>query len=79
MPNQPQKWGLKVWYLACSVSKYEWNFEFYCGRQDPPPQQAPHLVPPLVLLMVHLPITPHVPRGESKLAHNVVLRMLEGL
>lgn len=38
IPNKPQKWGLKVWCLACSVSKYVWNFEFYCGRQDPPPQ-----------------------------------------
>jgi hypothetical protein len=74
LPNKPQKWGLKVWCLACSVSKYVWNFEFYCGKQDPPSQQAPDLVPPIVP-----PLVPHVPQGESKLAHNVVLRMLEGL
>ena len=22
MPKKPQKWGLKVWCLACSISKY---------------------------------------------------------
>lgn len=40
MPKKPQKWGLKVWCLACSVSKYVWSFEIYCGKEDvvvPPP------------------------------------------
>jgi hypothetical protein len=35
MPNKPLKWGLKVWCLACSVSKYVWNFDFYCGKNAP--------------------------------------------
>ena len=34
MPNKLQKWGLKVWCLACSTSKYVWNFEVYCGKEN---------------------------------------------
>ena len=47
MPKKPQNWGLKVWCLAYSISKYIWNFEFYCGkdnnvaRQEPIPVAAP--------------------------------------
>jgi hypothetical protein len=33
MPNKPLKWGLKVWCLAYSDSKYVWNFDFYCGKK----------------------------------------------
>jgi hypothetical protein len=34
MPQKPQKWGIKVWCLACSVSKYVWNFSIYCGKSQ---------------------------------------------
>jgi len=30
MPKKPQKWGIKVWCLANSTSKYVFNFEIYC-------------------------------------------------
>jgi hypothetical protein len=29
MPHKPQKWSIKVWYLACSVTKFVWNFAIY--------------------------------------------------
>jgi hypothetical protein len=32
MPNKPKKWGVKVWCLANSKSKYVYNFEIYCGK-----------------------------------------------
>jgi hypothetical protein len=34
MPQKPQKWGIKVWYLACSVTKFVWNFAIYCGKEE---------------------------------------------
>jgi hypothetical protein len=27
------KMGIKVWYLACSVTKSVWNFAVYCGKE----------------------------------------------
>jgi hypothetical protein len=65
MPKKPQKWGLKVWCVACSISKFVWNFEIYCGKENgiiPPPLVQPQ---PMV--------------GDARLAHNVVLRLLDGL
>jgi hypothetical protein len=34
MPQKPQKWSIKVWYLACSVIKFVWNFAIYCGKEE---------------------------------------------
>ena len=34
MPNKPEKWGIKVWCVADSISKFVYNFEIYC-RKDP--------------------------------------------
>lgn len=31
MPKKPQKWGLKIWCLADSVTRYVSNFDVYCG------------------------------------------------
>jgi uncharacterized protein YjaG (DUF416 family) len=30
MLQKPQKWGIKIWYMACSVTKFMWNFTVYC-------------------------------------------------
>jgi hypothetical protein len=41
MPNKPEKWGVKVWYLADSKSKFVYNFEIYCGKNaNGPKRQA---------------------------------------
>ena len=32
MSVHAQKWGIKIWYLANSTSKYVYNFDIYCGR-----------------------------------------------
>jgi hypothetical protein len=34
MPQKPQKWSIKVWCLACSVTKFVWNFTIYCGKEE---------------------------------------------
>jgi hypothetical protein len=34
MPKKPQKWVIKVWCLADSVSKYVYNFDIYCGKVE---------------------------------------------
>jgi hypothetical protein len=34
LPNKPCQWGIKVLYLADSTTKYVYNFEIYCGRND---------------------------------------------
>jgi len=31
MPNKPEKWRLKIWCLANSVSRFVSNFDVYCG------------------------------------------------
>jgi hypothetical protein len=42
MPNKPEKWGVKVWCLADSKSKFVYDFEIYCGKNaDGPERQAP--------------------------------------
>jgi hypothetical protein len=32
MPKKPEKWGIKFWVLADSVSKFIFCFEIYCGK-----------------------------------------------
>jgi hypothetical protein len=32
MPKKPEKWGIKFWVLADSVSKFIYCFEIYCGK-----------------------------------------------
>jgi hypothetical protein len=32
MPKRPEKWGIKFWVLADSVSKFIYCFEIYCGK-----------------------------------------------
>ena len=32
MPKKSCKWGIRIWCLANSVSKYVYNFDVYCGR-----------------------------------------------
>jgi hypothetical protein len=34
MPKKPQKWRIKIWCLAVSVSKYVYNFDIYCGKVE---------------------------------------------
>jgi hypothetical protein len=62
LPMKPCKWGIKVWCLADSSTKFVYNFDIYCGRNQ---------------------VGPDVPRpiqhGEASVAHNVVLKMVEGL
>lgn len=31
MPKKPTKWGIKVWCLTDSTSRYVWTFDVYCG------------------------------------------------
>jgi hypothetical protein len=32
--QKPQKWGIKIWCMACSLTKYVWNFAVYCGKNE---------------------------------------------
>ena len=32
MPMKREKWGVKLWVLAESITKYVYNFEVYCGK-----------------------------------------------
>jgi hypothetical protein len=32
MPKKPEKWGIKIWVLADSASKFIYFFEIYCGK-----------------------------------------------
>lgn len=32
MPQKPQKLGIKIWQLVCSITKFVWNFEIHCGK-----------------------------------------------
>jgi hypothetical protein len=32
MPKKPEKWGIKFWVLADSMSKFIYCFEIYCGK-----------------------------------------------
>ena len=54
MPNKSQKWGLKVWCLTSSFSKFIWNFEMYCGKEN-------------IIQNNHVdPIPPSVPQAQQK-------------
>ena len=57
-----------MWCLACSVLKYIWNFEIYCGKENGIPPQSPwrmHESEPTI--------------GDARLAHNVVMQLVDGL
>jgi hypothetical protein len=68
MPNKPQKWGIKIWCLADSISKYVYNFEIYCskieniGRGDVPVEHGDGSMAQSVVLklMVGLECKGHV-------------------
>jgi hypothetical protein len=64
LPNKPTKWGIKIWCLADSVTKFVYNFEIYCGRNG--------------VELVEVERAKAV-RGEPRQAHEVVLRLVEGL
>jgi hypothetical protein len=32
MPKKPKKWGIKVWCLVDSITRYIANFYIYCGK-----------------------------------------------
>ena len=34
MPNNLEKWGLKVWCLAYLTLKYVWDFEVHCKKEN---------------------------------------------
>jgi hypothetical protein len=34
LPNKPCKWDIKVLCITDSTTKYVYNFEIYCGRND---------------------------------------------
>jgi hypothetical protein len=70
MPKKPQKWGIKVWCLADSIFKFVYNFIFYCGKNGDNEEMAPEAPNALV---------PLVPRGEPRQAHEVVLKLVDGL
>jgi hypothetical protein len=36
MPKKPMRFGIKVWVAIDALSKYLWNFEVYCGKQENP-------------------------------------------
>jgi hypothetical protein len=45
MPKKPEKWGIKVWCLADSITHYIANFDIYCGKpistlENPRPSRA---------------------------------------
>ena len=31
MPKKPKKWGMKIWCLADSITRFIYNFDVYCG------------------------------------------------
>jgi hypothetical protein len=34
LPNKPQMWGVKVWCLSDSKSKYVYDFDIYCDKNN---------------------------------------------
>jgi hypothetical protein len=34
MPNKPEKWGIKVWCLGDSITKFVSNFQIYVGKSQ---------------------------------------------
>jgi hypothetical protein len=45
MPKKPKKWGIKVWCLTDSITRYIANFDIYCGKsistlENPRPSYA---------------------------------------
>jgi hypothetical protein len=65
LPNKPCKCGIKVWCLTNSSSKYVYDFDVYCGHDHNLAVDAEPMQP--------------VMRGEPRLAHNVVLKLVRDL
>ena len=63
MPKKLEKWGIKIWCLASSVTKCVYNFFIYCSKVEP---------------VCDTGVIQSEPNGET-LAHAVVLNLLEGL
>ena len=59
-----------MWCLACSTSKYVWNFEVYCGMENLQVKDP--------IGLANSNVHPICPR-EPKLAHNIVLKVVDGL
>ena len=81
-----EKWSLKVWCLACLILKYVWNFEIYYGKENPVMFENAQ-VDSIVALMQPLfdSLRQLVPQslaptralhGQTRLAHNVIIKML---
>jgi hypothetical protein len=34
LPMKPEKWGIKIWCLADSITKYVYNFDVYMGKSN---------------------------------------------
>ena len=56
-----------VWCLADSISKNLYNFDIYCGKNRDATRNSDGDVEPK-----------RIPRGESKLGHDVVMKLMEG-
>lgn len=69
MPRKPQKWGQKCRCLAGSISKYVWIFEIYYGKK------VVVLAPLLRTVDLVRPVSVAI---DTRLAHNVVMRLVEG-
>jgi hypothetical protein len=55
---KPEKWGIKIWCLADSITKYVYDFDIYMGKnnvatQDPPlPRGGGNLAQGVVLKLM---------------------------
>jgi hypothetical protein len=34
LPMKPEKWGIKIWYLVDSITKYVYDFDVYMGKTN---------------------------------------------
>ena len=50
MSNKLEKWDVKVWCLVCASSKYVWNFEVYCRKDNMIQEPVDNVKPNLTLL-----------------------------
>jgi hypothetical protein len=51
IPKKPEKWGIKVWCLVDSSSKFVFNFDIYCGKNVE--AEVPVVVPQGEASLVH--------------------------
>ena len=56
-----------MWCLADLISKLVYNFDIYCGKNRDGTRNGDENVEPIC-----------IPRGESRLAHDVVMKLIEG-